>query len=61
MNLKNTLFTLFNVMGQPGYKGSLGVNRYMYIYTAESLCHPLETIMTLLISYTPIQNKKVKK
>ena len=28
---------------------------------AESLCCPLETIPTLLISYTPIQNRKFKK
>ena len=28
---------------------------------AESLCRPLETITTLLIGYTPIQNKKLKK
>ena len=28
---------------------------------AESLCRPPETITTLLIGYTPIQNKKVKK
>ena len=37
----------------------LGENRYMYM--AESLCHSPETITTLLISYTPIQNKKLKK
>ena len=29
----------------------------MYIYD-ESLCRPPETIITLLISYTPIQNKR---
>ena len=31
------------------------------ICTAESLCCSPETITTLLISYTPIQNKKLKK
>ena len=31
------------------------------ICVAESLCGPLETITTLLIGYSPIQNKKVKK
>ena len=30
----------------------------MYICMAESLCCPPETITTLLIGYTPIQNKK---
>ena len=29
--------------------------------TAESLCCSPETITALLISYTPIQNKKFKK
>ena len=28
---------------------------------AESLCGPPKTITTLLIGYTPIQNKKLKK
>ena len=32
-----------------------------YICMAESLCCPPETITTLLFSYTPIQNKKLKK
>ena len=32
----------------------------MYMYT-ESLCCSPETITTLLIIYTPIQNKKLKK
>ena len=31
------------------------------ICTAESFFHPAETITTLLISYTPIQNKKLTK
>ena len=34
---------------------------YMYICMAESLCCSLETITTLLIVCTPIQNKKFKK
>ena len=28
---------------------------------AESLCCPLATITTLLLGYTPVQNKKLKK
>ena len=56
--------TLFNVMWQPvwgvGVRGNLKQNRYMYMYT-ESLCCSPETITTLLIVYTPIQNKKLKK
>ena len=31
------------------------------IWMAESLCCPPGTITTLLIKYTPIQNKKFKK
>ena len=31
------------------------------IWMAGSLCRPPETNMTLLISYTPTQNKKLKK
>ena len=31
------------------------------IRMAKSICCPPETIITLLISYTPIQNKKLKK
>ena len=50
--------TLVNVMWQPGWEGSLGE---MDTCMAESLhCSP-ETITTLLISYTPIQNKKFFK
>ena len=64
--------TLLNVMWQHGWDGSLVENGYMYIYgvwgrmvtcicMAKSLhCSP-ETITTLLISYTPMQNKKLKK
>ena len=32
-----------------------------YICMAESLCCPPETAMTLLIGYTLIENKKLKK
>ena len=32
-----------------------------YVCMAESLCCPPETITTLLISYTPTQNSKLKK
>ena len=43
-----------NVMCQPRWEGLWGENGYMY--KAESLhCSP-ETITTLLIGYTPIQN-----
>ena len=40
--------TLFSVMWQPGWEGSLGENGYMYIYMAESL-HS-ETVTILLIN-----------
>ena len=46
-------------MWWPGWEGSLGENGYMCL--AESLCPTPETIVTLLIGYTPIQNKKLKK
>ena len=32
-----------------------------HLCTAESFCCPLETIATLLIGYTPIQDRKLKK
>ena len=44
---------LFNVMWQPGWEGRVGENGYMDIM-AESFCCLLETITTLLISYTPV-------
>ena len=44
---------LFNVMWQPGWEGRVGENGYMDIM-AESFCRLLETITTLLISYTPV-------
>ena len=52
-------------MWQPGWKGSLGMERGggmdTYIYTAESLhCSP-ETITTLLFGYPPPKNKKFLK
>ena len=34
---------------------------WMYVCIAKSLCYSPVTITTLLISYTPIQNKKFKK
>ena len=41
-------------------EGSLEENEYMYIYIkAESLYRSPETIITLLIGYTPIQSKKL--
>jgi len=45
-------------MWWPGWEGSLGENGYMCL--AESLCPTPETIVTLLIGYTPIQNKNFK-
>ena len=42
--------TRLNVTWQPRWKGSL---KNMYMYKYESLCCPPETIITLLISYTP--------
>ena len=44
---------LFNVMWQPGWEGRVGENGYMYIM-AESFCCLLETIITLLIGYSPV-------
>ena len=44
----------------PSLGGSLGENGYMYMYMGESLCCPPGTITTLLICYTPVQNK-IKK
>ena len=41
--------TLRNVMWQPGWEGSLG-EMDTCIRIAESLCHPPETITTLLIT-----------
>ena len=49
--------TLLNVMWQPGWEGCLG-RMDMCICIAESLRSSPGTITTLLISYTPIQNKK---
>ena len=48
--------TPFNVMGQPRWEASLGDT---WICMAESLCCSSETTTTLLIGYTPIQNKNV--
>ena len=57
--------TLLSVLWQPRWKGSLGKKGYMCVYihicVAESLCCSPETITTLLIGYTPIQNKKFLK
>lgn len=53
--------TLLNVIWQPGWEGGLGENGNMYVYMAESLGYSPEIIMTLFISYIPIQNKKLKK
>ena len=47
-------------MWQPGWEGSLGENGYMFMY-GWVLCCPPEATTTLLIGYTPIKNKKLKK
>ena len=47
--------TLLSVMWQPGWEQSLGENGYMYM--CESFSCSAETITTLLIGYTPKQNK----
>ena len=44
-------------MWLPGWEGGMDT----CTGTAETLCCALETITTLLISYTPMQNKKLKK
>ena len=51
--------TLLDVMWQPGWEGSLG-RMVTCIYMVESLCCPPETIITLLIGYTPLPNKCLK-
>ena len=57
--------TLLNVMCQPRWEGCLGENEYIISMT-ESLHSSPETVTTLLIGCTPIQNvlalkKKIKK
>ena len=44
-------------MWQPGWEGNLGENGCMFMM-AEPLYCSLETITTLLIGYTPVQNLK---
>ena len=56
INKDLTCGALVSVMWQPVWEGSLGDNGYMHMYDCS-----LETITTLLISYNPIQNKKLKK
>ena len=48
-------------MCQPEWKRGLGENGDTCIWMAESVCCSSETITTLLIGYTPIQNKKFKE
>ena len=56
---------LLNVMWQAGWVGSLrgvgGGGMDTWICMAESLHCPPETITMLLIGYTPIQKRKLKK
>ena len=49
---------MLDIMWQPLWGESLGENRYGVCMT-ETLCCPSETFTTLLINYTPIQNKKL--
>ena len=54
--------TLLNVMWQPEGRGVLGkMDTCVCIYMAESICCLTEIIITLFISYIPIQNLKFKK
>ena len=48
-------------MCQPGWKQGLGENGDTCICMAESVGCSSGTITTLLVGYTPIQNKKLKK
>ena len=52
--------TYIYIWHEPGWEAGLGKDGYMYIYIymAESLLHSPETVTTLLIGYTPVQNKK---
>ena len=52
-------YIIFNVMCQLGWEG-FGGRMDTCIYMAEFLCCSPETTTTLLIYYTPIQNKKFK-
>ena len=51
---------LFNAVGSLDGRGVWG-RIDTRVSTAESLCCPPETTTALLIGYTPIQNKKLKK
>ena len=48
--------TLLSVMRQPRWEGSFLWGEQIHMYVVESLCYSPETITTLLIGYTPIQN-----
>ena len=50
--------TLLSVLWQPGWEGSLGRTDACICMAGSLHCSP-ETITTLLIGYTPIQNKKL--
>ena len=51
---------MLRVTRQPGLGGEFG-GEWIYVYVWLSLCCSPETITTLLISYTPIQNVLVLK
>ena len=57
---KDLLYSIWNSVHVTWQSGWEGWGR-MEIYMAESLSCSSETITTLLISYTQIQNKKFKK
>ena len=52
--------TLLNFVGQPGWRG-VWERMDTGIWMTESLHYSPETITTLLIGYTPTQNKNLKK
>ena len=67
------IFNMDNQQGPIVYSTGNSAQRYVqgwegvwgrmdkYIYMAESLCYSSETTTSLLISYTPMQNKQLKK
>ena len=56
---RTALESLLHVMWQPGWQGVRG-RMDTCLWMADSLCCAPETVITLLIGYTPMQNKKLK-
>ena len=52
--------TLLSVMWQPGWEGRLG-GEWIHLCLAGSLRCSCETVITLVIGYTPRQSQKSKK